>query len=66
MQGLAGFMTSLDQGGDVFVKCPKNIKKAEGGLEAGKKKLVVSFFQWTMQSSVFSSRLIFLWKLVGN
>ena len=33
-QGLAGFMTSLDQGGDVFVKCPKNIKIAEGGLEA--------------------------------
>ena len=36
MQGLAGFMTSLDQGGDV--KCPKNIKKAEGGLEVGGKK----------------------------
>ena len=33
-EGLAGFMTSLDQGGDVFVKCPKNIKIAEGGLEA--------------------------------
>ena len=30
-EGLAGFMTSLDQGGDVFVKCPKNIKIAEGG-----------------------------------
>ena len=27
-------MTSLDEGGDVFVRCPKNIKIAERGLKA--------------------------------
>ena len=32
-QELAEFMTSLDCNGDVFVKCPKNIKIAEKGLD---------------------------------
>ena len=32
--GLASFLTSLDEGGDVFVKCPKNLKIAERGLAA--------------------------------
>ena len=31
---LASFMTSLDEGGDVFVRSPKNIKIAERGLKA--------------------------------
>ena len=31
---LATFLTSLDEGGDVFVKCPKNMKIAERGLKA--------------------------------
>ena len=31
---LATFMTSLDEEGFVFVKCPKNLKIAEGGLTA--------------------------------
>ena len=30
---LAEFLTSLDCNGDVFVKCPKNIKIAENGLD---------------------------------
>ena len=30
--GLAIFLTSLDEGGNVFVKCPKNMKIAELGL----------------------------------
>ncbi len=30
--GLAIFLTSLDEGGNVFVKCPKNMKIAERGL----------------------------------
>ena len=32
--GLAIFLTSLDEGGDVFIKCPKNLKIAERGLNS--------------------------------